>query len=515
MAETGFTCRSVAFSPTDRECRLSQDARFTEGATFVPDPGFVYIENLCMPFSELCPTRTFLVESGKRPEAALERAVRHVPHLPACTDFCTGSLAELGFLCRAFYLDEPSGTCVLYDVDPSEPAASTGDLYRLACPRPDRVRGAAAVNHPNYVSRLDGSVPPPPAGYAGDMRNGYGGGYSPYGSYGGWGAGPNYGGLSGSSSTITGGNYGGGPYGAQWGSGGSPPYGNTYGGPSYMRPPPPPPAAAPGGGNYGAPYGRYPPIQARPYPHPNLNSIDPCKSSSMGSFRKLGFKTRMRNFYVRRVLRADRIEECEKACVNEVDFICRAFNFKQAYPDNCELSDQDTRMLQLGNPTYFDQDSQYDYFERETFNPGGANRDCLDVSQTCSPDGMEFSVKTPDGFFGRIYTYGFYDSCFYDGNGGTLNVLRISRANGFPRCGTQQYGDVMTNIVVVQYNDYVQTSRDKKYNLTCYMSGPGETVVTSSYLDTRTDGVVQTVSLRPKIRSQRFLEKILMPLLKR
>ena len=72
-----------------------------------------------------------------------------------------------------------------------------------------------------------------------------------------------------------------------------------------------------------------------------------------------------------------------------------------------------------------------------------------------------FTVKTPDGFYGRIYTYGFYDSCFYDGNGGTVNVLRISRANGIPRCGTQQFGDAMTNIVVVQFNDYVQTSRDK------------------------------------------------------
>lgn len=45
----------------------------------------------------------------------------------------------------------------------------------------------------------------------------------------------------------------------------------------------------------------------------------------------------------------------------------------------------------------------------------------------------------------------------------------------------------MTNIVVVQFNDFVQTSRDKKYNLTCYFSGPGEAVVTSNYLDTKTD----------------------------
>lgn len=54
----------------------------------------------------------------------------------------------------------------------------------------------------------------------------------------------------------------------------------------------------------------------------------------------------------------------------------------------------------------------------------------------------------------------------------------------------------MTNIVVVQFNDYVQTSRDKKYNLTCYFSGPGEAVVTSNYLDAKTDGLAFVTNRR-------------------
>lgn len=45
-----------------------------------------------------------------------------------------------------------------------------------------------------------------------------------------------------------------------------------------------------------------------------------------------------------------------------------------------------------------------------------------------------------------------------------------------------QFGDMMTNIVVVQFSDFVQTSRDKRYNLTCLFRGPGEAVVTSSYM---------------------------------
>ncbi|XP_039297911.1 uncharacterized protein LOC111054701 [Nilaparvata lugens] len=149
--------------------------------------------------------------------------------------------------------------------------------------------------------------------------------------------------------------------------------------------------------------------------------------------------------------------------------------------DNCELSDHDSRDLNLNNPAFFENTGEYDYYERSQSRsgPGG---DCLDVSQVCSEDGMEFTLKTPEPFIGRIYTYGYYDRCFYRGNGGTANVLRISGAQGYPDCGTQRYGDTMTNIVVVQFSDYVQTGRDKRYNLTCLFRGPGEAVVTSSYM---------------------------------
>lgn len=60
------------------------------------------------------------------------------------------------------------------------------------------------------------------------------------------------------------------------------------------------------------------------------------------------------------------------------------------------------------------------------------------VSQVCSEDGMEFTLRTPEGFIGRIYTYGYYDRCFFRGSGGTVNVLRISGPQGYPECGTQR-----------------------------------------------------------------------------
>jgi hypothetical protein len=40
----------------------------------------------------------------------------------------------------------------------------------------------------------------------------------------------------------------------------------------------------------------------------------------------------------------------------------------------------------------------------------------------------------------------------------------------------------MTNIIVVQFSEHLQTSRDKRFNLTCLFRGPGESVVTSGYI---------------------------------
>lgn len=247
---------------------------------------------------------------------------------------------------------------------------------------------------------------------------------------------------------------------------------------------------------------------------PNFSSV----VSMPAKYTRAKVGIRLRSQYIFKVIRTDSLTDCEAACTkasqvagNNPQDACQSFNYRAYFAaENCELSRHDTRSLKLDDSAHFEQNTQFDFYTLEPpqaamNNPMSAalmatssssnslvyspfpEADCLDVSQSCTQDGMEFTLRTSEPFNGRIYTYGFYDSCFTDGEGSTTSMLKISRSNGFPRCGTQQLGDLMTNIVVVQFNDYVQTTRDKKYNLTCYFSGPGEAVVTSNYLDTKID----------------------------
>nr|XP_026490994.1 uncharacterized protein LOC113397055 isoform X2 [Vanessa tameamea] len=249
--------------------------------------------------------------------------------------------------------------------------------------------------------------------------------------------------------------------------------GSPVGGP--IGPPIGGPLGSPIGGPIGGPLGGRPPIGQRPWQGSR------CEEDS---FRQVG-RQRMQRRFVRRFTTAQSLAHCQRECIEARDFICRSFNYRDvgygAEPrDNCELSDRDTRELDAANPAHFDNTAnEYDFYERAL---GRIADDCLDVSQVCNEDGMEFTLRLPEGFYGRMYTYGFYDRCFFRGNGGTVNALRISGAHGYPECGTQRYGDTMTNIVVVQFSDNVQTSRDKRFNLTCLFRGPAEAVVTSNYI---------------------------------
>lgn len=138
------------------------------------------------------------------------------------------------------------------------------------------------------------------------------------------------------------------------------------------------------------------------------------RCDEVDSYKQMGLRQKMRKQFVRRSVRAQTLVHCQRACTDARDFICRSFNYKeegdrpsQGETFNCELSDRDTRELDLNNPQMFESGSS-DFYER-SMNSRSNDADCLDVSQVCNEDGMEFTLRTNEPFAGRIYSYGFYD----------------------------------------------------------------------------------------------------------
>lgn len=110
-------------------------------------------------------------------------------------------------------------------------------------------------------------------------------------------------------------------------------------------------------------------------------------------FKQIGTRQRVRRQFVRRILPAQSLLHCQRECIDAKDFVCRSFNYRdtallydadnagtsrEREVTNCELSDRDTRELDLQNPTMFDTGS-FDYYERSNARNGG-DSDCLDGS---------------------------------------------------------------------------------------------------------------------------------------
>ncbi|KAK7863129.1 hypothetical protein R5R35_002011 [Gryllus longicercus] len=494
-----YFCRSVEYDEQTHQCIVSEeDAVSQEDDVQISSSSSHHLYNfVCLDKAQGTEDNSVnlhLFSSGQRPDTAFQRYRNsrlggdfHTEitgrTLAECLDEC---LRQESFKCRSVMYSERFRSCrlsrynqreghrVIYDPD--------FDYYENLLNNWDgpQYRPDPLGQDTNYHGH--GRPPYNSIGGAGGAGGGggYGSGGGGYGGHGGYGGGPGgYGGGGSYGGHGGGGGAGGGygvhsGYGGGGGYGGGPYGGGPYGGAGGSVGPGIGPGPGPGGygdGFYGGPGGQ------RPF-HTRCDEGD--------NFRQVGVRLRIRRQFIRRFISVPSLPICERECAEARDFVCRSFNYRAyAVPfgadrENCELSDRDTRDLDIKNPSYFETNGDYDFYER--FGERGLVGECLDVSQICNEDGMEFTLRTPEGFYGRIYTYGYYDRCFFRGNGGTANVLRISGQQGYPDCGTQRYGDTMTNIVVVQFSDFVQTGRDKRYNLTCLFRGPGEAVVTSGYI---------------------------------
>ncbi|XP_040580010.1 uncharacterized protein [Lepeophtheirus salmonis] len=203
----------------------------------------------------------------------------------------------------------------------------------------------------------------------------------------------------------------------------------------------------------------------------------------LDKFKQIKSRTQLKSEHIKLKEAVNSLSECEELCIETTSFQCKSFNFVFGFSpkrsDNCEISDFSLESADLNDPNFFQTSDLHDFYMREP-----RSQDCLDVSQTCTEDEMVFTLRTPSGFNGRIYTYRHYDKnrCFISGTGGNAHVLKIPGASGYPNCGTVKYGNTQTNVVIVQHSELVQTSRDVIYNLTCTVQDPGEAVVTSGYI---------------------------------
>jgi hypothetical protein len=161
---------------------------------------------------------------------------------------------------------------------------------------------------------------------------------------------------------------------------------------------------------YGMPYG--PPGAAG---RPPIMAGTRC--DEVDSYKQMGLRQKMRKQFVRRAVRVPSLTHCQRECTSARDFICRSFNYRddgERPPTgtgdtfNCELSDRDTRELDINNPQMFESGNA-DFYERSIGGSRSNDAECLDVSQVCNEDGMEFTLRTNEPFAGRIYSYGFYD----------------------------------------------------------------------------------------------------------
>ncbi|XP_050710597.1 uncharacterized protein LOC126995233 isoform X7 [Eriocheir sinensis] len=348
--------------------------------------------------------------------------------LAECLDAC---LEETAFVCRSVMHSDKYDSCKLakYDRLNGQPVYDADYSYF------ENLMGNSITG---TNQGLTGGRNPPAPFPGGPIGGGVGGGTGSFGgglggAGGGFGGGPGLGGFGGS-----GGGFGGAGGGGFGGSGGGF-----------------------GGGGFGG--------------------VGSSRCQDSENFEPVGTRLRLRATYIRDFETVDSLSECKRKCLSERTYTCLSFNYRYGTTrDNCELSDESTyTILRLNNPSHFETEGSSDYYERGA---GGDGSRCLDVTQQCYEDGMEFSLRTEEPFRGRIYTYGYYDRCYTRGSGGLNTVLKISGARGVPDCGTIRYGDTTTNIVVVQFADNVQTAMDKRYNLTCTVVGPGEAVVTSGYI---------------------------------
>lgn len=112
-------------------------------------------------------------------------------------------------------------------------------------------------------------------------------------------------------------------------------------------------------------------------------------------YKRVAPRYRVRAKYVRLKVPVQSLNQCQQECNIAKEFPCRSFNYLDSLVSfesrnanereimNCELSDRDSRELDLKNPDMFDE-GNYDFYERNYLrSTSESDVECLDGMCFC------------------------------------------------------------------------------------------------------------------------------------
>ena len=115
-----------------------------------------------------------------------------------------------------------------------------------------------------------------------------------------------------------------------------------------------------------------------------------CQDGSYARFKQLRSRTRLKPAFIQKGETVNSLQDCERLCLQESNFLCLSFNYIQRINPtlniNCELSSEDYTQLDFANANFFEISEDHDYYGRErSFRNGGGEDSCIDVTQECTP----------------------------------------------------------------------------------------------------------------------------------
>ncbi|XP_026674051.1 uncharacterized protein LOC108630827 isoform X2 [Ceratina calcarata] len=197
-------------------------------------------------------------------------------------------------------------------------------------------------------------------------------------------------------------------------------------------------------------------------------------------------------------------KQCERRCDLSVDgFICRAYTLDNSTGEpTCLLHSEDT--ISLGVSSLIDVRRAV-YREREP---------CLDLKVRCNESAMTVELRTPERFFGRIYSSGYAEKCGAQGTGSDRTVLTLPIPpvdqihEGRLPCGLNPAYAVEDRngtrplvwaTIVIQFNPIVQRLGDQAVKVGCSLSDreppePRNVTVHSSFSFLDANAGIPTIS---------------------